>query len=408
MPPGLGETPVSERTRIALFGRRNAGKSSLLNALCGQPVAIVSPVPGTTSDPVRKAVEWLPLGPCLLVDTAGLDDDAVSGGTAIGALRAGRARAEFRSADFALVVTDAATGFGEWEKAAAAGLRDAGTAFFAVVNRIDEIPASPERLAEIAAAAAAPVFAVSAVTGAGVAALRDAIASSRPDEPASQRLLADKLSPGDLVVLVVPIDEAAPKGRIILPQQLALRDVLDAHAAAVVVQPRELGALLAALPRAPRIVVTDSQAFSEVRAIVPREVPLTGFSLLMARYKGDWNALRAGAAAVESLEDGDVVLVCEGCTHRRQCGDIGTVKIPRWLSDFTGRRLEFRFASGRDWPSREELGRCALVVHCGGCMLARREMRARVSDCVAAGVPVVNYGVLIAKLRGLDVDALEH
>lgn len=405
MASGLAETPASERTRIVLFGRRNAGKSSLLNALCGQPVALVSPVPGTTADPVRKAVEWLPLGPCLLVDTAGVDDDAVERGEAIGALRAGRARREIREADAAVVVTDAATGFGPWERALASELRDAGTAFFLAVNRVDEIPAAPERLAALAAETAAPVFAVSAATGEGVSALRDALASSRPDEPASQRLLADRLRPGDLVVLVVPIDGAAPKGRLILPQQLALRDVLDAHAAALVAQPSELPGLFAGLPRPPRLVVTDSQVFAEVRALVPRDVPLTGFSVLMARYKGDWNALRAGAAAVDALRDGDRVLVCEGCTHRRQCGDIGTVKIPRWLAEATGRKLVFDFASGRDWPDREKLRGYALVVHCGGCMLSRREMRARVSDCASAGVPVVNYGVLIAKLRGVDLDA---
>ena len=405
MASGLAETPAAERTRIVLLGRRNAGKSSLLNALCGQPVALVSPAPGTTADPVRKAVEWLPLGPCLLVDTAGVDDDAVAdGGAAIGALRAGRARREIREADLAVLVTDAATGFGPWERALAAELRDAGTAFVLAVNRIDEAPATPERLAEIAADAAAPAFAASAATGEGVAALRDALASSRPEEPASQRLLADRLRPGDLVVLVVPIDGSAPKGRLILPQQLALRDILDAHAAALVAQPAELPALLAALPKPPRLVVTDSQVFAEVRAVVPKGVPLTGFSILMARYKGDWNALRAGASAVDSLRDGDRVLVCEGCTHRRQCGDIGTVKIPRWLAAATGRKLQLDFASGRDWPSRGELRQYALVVHCGGCMLSRREMRARVADCAAAGVPVVNYGVLIAKLRGVEFD----
>ncbi|MBR1609780.1 MAG: [Kiritimatiellae bacterium] len=221
---------------------------------------------------------------------------------------------------------------------------------------------------------------------------------------ASQRIVGDRLRPGDLVVLVAPIDAAAPKGRLILPQQQTLRDVLDARAAALVVQPGELPGLLASLSRPPTLVVTDSQAFAEVRAAVPRDVPLTSFSVLFARYKGDWETLRAGAAAVDSLRDGDSVLVCEGCTHRRQCGDIGTEKIPRWLLGRTGKKLRFEFTSGRGWPDDpSELRRHALVVHCGGCMLTRREVRRRIADCVENGVPVVNYGVLIAKLRGVEL-----
>ena len=308
----LNQTPAGERVRIAFLGRRNAGKSSLVNAIAGQPVSIVSDVPGTTADPVRKAMELLPLGPCLLVDTAGLDDDQAG----IGALRAGRAREELRA------VTDPATGFGPVERALARDLRDAGVAFLVALNKADETPAPPERVAEVAAAAAAPVFAVSAATGDGVAALRDAIAATKLDEPASQRLVGDRLAPGDVVVLVVPVDSAAPKGRLILPQQQTVRDILDAHATAVVAQVPQLAGVLASLASPPRLVVTDSQVFAEVRAVVPRDVPLTSFSILFARYKGDYDALAAGAAAVDSLPEGARVLVSEGCTHRRQCGDI--------------------------------------------------------------------------------------
>ena len=397
----LNATPSAERVRIALFGRRNAGKSSLLNALAGQPVSVVSAVPGTTTDPVRKAMELLPLGPCLLVDTPGLDDDQAG----IGDLRVRRAREELRAADLAVVVTDAAAGLGAPERALLRDLRDAGVPFLVACARTDAVPAPPERLAALAAEAAAPVLPVSAVTGEGVAELRRALAETKLDEPASQRLVGDRLAPGDTVVLVVPVDSAAPKGRLILPQQQTIRDVLDAHATALVCQVPQLPGLLASLRAPPRLVITDSQVFAEVRAAVPPGIPLTSFSILFARYKGDYAALRAGAAALDSLRPGDRVLIAEGCTHRRQCGDIGTEKIPRWLRAYGKEGLLLEWTSGRGWPaSPDELRRYALVVHCGGCMLTRREMRRRISDCAAAGVPVVNYGVLIARLRGVPLD----
>ena len=271
--------------------------------------------------------------------------------------------------------------------------------------RTDAVPAPPERLAALAAEAAAPVLPVSAVTGEGVAELRRALAETKLDEPASQRLVGDRLAPGDTVVLVVPVDSAAPKGRLILPQQQTIRDVLDAHATALVCQVPQLPGVLAALRAPPRLVITDSQVFAEVRAAVPPGIPLTSFSILFARYKGDYAALRAGAAALDSLRPGDRVLIAEGCTHRRQCGDIGTEKIPRWLRAYGKEGLLLEWTSGRGWPaSPDELRRYALVVHCGGCMLTRREMRRRISDCAAAGVPVVNYGVLIARLRGVPLD----
>jgi len=397
----LNATPGAERVRIALFGRRNAGKSSLLNALAGQPVSVVSDVPGTTTDPVRKAMELLPLGPCLLVDTPGLDDDQAG----IGDLRVRRAREELRAADLAVVVTDASTGLGEPERALLRELRDAGVPFLVACARTDAVPAPPERLAALAAEAAAPVLPVSAATGEGIAELRRALAETKLDEPASQRLVGDRLSPGDTVVLVVPVDSAAPKGRLILPQQQTIRDILDAHATAHVCQVPQLADVLASFRAPPRLVITDSQVFAEVRAIVPPDVPLTSFSILFARYKGDYAALRAGAEALDALRPGDRVLISEGCTHRRQCGDIGTEKIPRWLRAYGKEGLLLEWTSGRGWPaSPDELRRYALVVHCGGCMLTRREMRRRISDCAAAGVPVVNYGVLIARLRGVPLD----
>lgn len=394
----MNSTPSGERVRISFLGRRNTGKSSLINAVAGQPVSIVSDVPGTTTDPVRKSMEILPLGPCVLVDTAGLDD----GQETVGELRVRRTREEVRGSDIAVLVTDAQTGIGSCERQAMRLLRDAGIAFHVAVNQVDRLPADEARLAAIAAASGAPVHAVSAVTGEGVAALRDAIAQTSLNEPESQRIIGDRLQPGDHVVLVVPVDSAAPKGRLILPQQQTIRDILDAGATCSVTQVPALAGVLAGLRKPPRMVVTDSQAFAEVRAIVPQDVPLTSFSILFARYKGDYDVLKAGADAVDKLREGDHILIAEGCTHRRQCDDIGTVKIPKWLRAYTGKNFQLEFCSGRGWPL-ERLQEFQLIIHCGACMLSRREMRTRISDATKAGVPIVNYGILIAKLRGVSL-----
>ena len=394
----MNSTPSGERVRISFLGRRNTGKSSLINAVAGQPVSIVSDVPGTTTDPVRKSMEILPLGPCVLVDTAGLDD----GQETVGELRVRRTREEVRGSDIAVLVTDAQTGIGSCERQAMRLLRDAGIAFHVAVNQVDRLPADEARLAAIAAASGAPVHAVSAVTGEGVAALRDAIAQTSLNEPESQRIIGDRLQPGDHVVLVVPVDSAAPKGRLILPQQQTIRDILDAGATCSVTQVPALAGVLAGLRKPPRMVVTDSQAFAEVRAIVPQDVPLTSFSILFARYKGDYDVLKAGADAVDKLREGDRILIAEGCTHRRQCDDIGTVKIPKWLRSYTGKDFQLEFCSGRGWPL-ERLQEFQLIIHCGACMLSRREMRTRISDATKAGVPIVNYGILIAKLRGVSL-----
>ena len=387
----MNSTPQGERTRIVLLGRCNVGKSSLINALADQPVAIVSPVKGTTTDPVRKAMEILPIGPVLLCDTPGLDDAGN-----LGALRMARTQDELRQADLALVVTDAATGIGPLEADVINKLRDAKTPHLVVFNRIDEYGA-PDRKAD-----ERTVF-VSALTGQGIDDLKEAIIKALPDD-ARRPIASDLVRPGDVVVLVTPIDSAAPKGRLILPQQQVIRDLLDAGVMPLVTRETELARALAALAAPPALVITDSQAFAAVAAILPPDAPLTSFSILFARYKGDLAALAAGAEAVDNLRDGDRVLIAEGCTHHRQDDDIGTVKIPRLLGKKTGKRLVFEHAAGMRYPA--DLASYALVVHCGGCMLNRREMLHRIASARAAGVPIVNYGVLLACLNGILPRAL--
>ena len=387
----MNSTPQGERTRIVLLGRCNVGKSSLINALADQPVAIVSPVKGTTTDPVRKAMEILPIGPVLLCDTPGLDDAGN-----LGALRMARTQDELRQADLALVVTDAATGIGPLEADVINKLRDAKTPHLVVFNRIDEYGA-PDRKAD-----ERTVF-VSALTGQGIDDLKEAIIKALPDD-ARRPIASDLVRPGDVVVLVTPIDSAAPKGRLILPQQQVIRDLLDAGVMPLVTRETELARALAALAAPPALVITDSQAFAAVAAILPPDAPLTSFSILFARYKGDLAALAAGAEAVANLRDGDRVLIAEGCTHHRQEDDIGTVKIPRLLGKKTGKRLVFEHAAGMRYPA--DLASYALVVHCGGCMLNRREMLHRIASARAAGVPIVNYGVLLACLNGILPRAL--
>ena len=403
--------PVSERVRIVVFGRRNAGKSALVNALANQPVSIVSPVACTTADPVAKSVEWLPLGPCLVVDTAGIDDTEQRGGVEIGLARASRAIGEMRGADVAIVVTDASTGISRSEREilAAAAARPSPPQVFVAVNRIDETPATAERLEAVSRdAGGAPAFAVCATTGEGVDALRRAVAHSPRPAAREKPIFGGRLKPGDTVVLVCPIDEAAPKGRLILPQQLALREALDSHASALVLQPEQLPGALARMKEPPALVVTDSQAFSRVRRCVPPEVPLTSFSILLARRSADWETLRAGAEKIDALKDGDPVLVADWCSHRPHCGDIGTEKLPRLISARTGKKLVFEPTSGRAWPTVERLRAYALVLHCGGCMTAPAELASRVADCRAAGVPVANYGVALALLQGVSLRSIDQ
>ncbi len=396
----LNTTPQGERVHIALFGRRNVGKSSLINALTGQEVSIVSDVKGTTTDPVYKAMELLPLGPIMIIDTPGLDDEG-----ALGELRVQRARDVLNKTDVALLVTEAAYGLGACEQEILALVRAKGIPLLVVFNKADLTPPTEESLRQASDAAKAPAHAVSSATLDGVEELKLALAKVVPEEADKFQIVGDLLSPSDLVVLVTPIDKSAPKGRLILPQQQVIRDILEADAIAVVTKEFELRETLASLGRKPRLVLTDSQVFAKVSADTPRDVPLTSFSILFARYKGDLEILVRGAKAVETLKDGDRVLVAEGCTHHRQSDDIGTVKIPRWLRQHTGKQLVFEHASGMKYP--RDLSQYALLIHCGACMLNRREMHYRIHQAKAAGVAIVNYGVLIATLQGILKRCLE-
>ena len=387
----MNATPSGNRTHIGIFGRRNAGKSSLINALTGQKLAIVSDIKGTTTDPVSKAMELLPLGPVVLIDTPGLDDEGE-----LGAKRIEKAMQVLRKTDIALLVADAAEGLDESDRALLDRIRAMQLPYLVVYNKCDEADCPVEDAQHSAC--------VSALTGRGIHELKERIAHLTP-EGSEKKLLGDLLSPGDVVVLVVPVDESAPKGRIILPQQQALRDVLDAHATAVVCQDTDLKRTLEGLGAKPRMVVTDSQAFASVSRDTPRDVPLTSFSILMARYKGYLDAALRAMPAVESLADGDTVLIAEGCTHHRQCNDIGTVKIPRWLRAHSGKDIAIKTCSGTEFP--DDLSPFKLVIHCGGCMLNEREVLYRMREAERQGVPFINYGLLIAHMQGILERAIE-
>ena len=387
----MNATPSGNRTHIGIFGRRNAGKSSLINALTGQKLAIVSDIKGTTTDPVSKAMELLPLVPVVMIDTPGLDDEGE-----LGAKRIEKAMQVLRKTDIALLVADAAEGLDESDRALLERIRAMQLPYLVVYNKCDEADCPVEDAQHSAC--------VSALTGRGIHELKERIAHLTP-EGSEKKLLGDLLSPGDVVVLVVPVDESAPKGRIILPQQQALRDVLDAHATAVVCQDTDLARTLEGLGTKPRMVVTDSQAFASVSRDTPRDVPLTSFSILMARYKGYLDAALRAMPAVESLADGDTVLIAEGCTHHRQCNDIGTVKIPRWLRAHSGKDIAIKTCSGTEFP--DDLSEFKLVIHCGGCMLNEREVLYRMREAERQGVPFINYGLLIAHMQGILERAIE-
>ena len=396
----LNTTPQGERVHIALFGRRNVGKSSLFNALTGQEVSIVADVQGSTTDPVDKAMELLPLGPIVIIDTPGLDDEG-----ALGELRVQRTRDVLSKTDVALLVTEAEFGLGACEQDILALVRAKNIPLLVVFNKAALAAPSEAALQEASEQAKVPVHCVSSVTQDGVEDLKLALAKVVPEEADKFQIVGDLLSPSDLVVLVTPIDKAAPKGRLILPQQQVIRDILEADATAVVTKEFELRETLANLGKKPRLVITDSQVFSKVSADTPRDVPLTSFSILFARYKGDLPTLVRGAKMIETLKDGDRILVAEGCTHHRQSDDIGTVKIPRWLRQHTGKQLVFEHTSGMKYP--KDLSQYALIIHCGACMLNRREMHYRIQQAKAAGVAIVNYGVLIATMQGILARCLE-
>ena len=407
MMAGMNETPSGERVHIGFFGRRNAGKSSVVNAVTGQELAVVSDVKGTTTDPVSKAMEILPLGPVVVIDTPGFDDEG-----SLGEKRVAQAQKILGKTDIAVLVVDAHEGLKTTDGELAGLFRERNIPFLVALNKSDIAEDSedhvlaeerPGLLQDIAAGSQGLVH-VSALSGDGIYELRERIAALKP-EGNEGRLIADKINKGDLIVLVVPIDKAAPKGRLILPQQQTIRDILDAGAASVVVREFELEDTLKSLGRKPDLVVTDSQVFGFVNKTVPSDVPLTSFSILMARYKGLLDEAVKGVAAVKSLKDGDRILIAEGCTHHRQCGDIGSVKIPAWLRESTGKELVFETASGTGFP--EDLSGYALVVHCGGCMLNEKEVTRRTREAAKQGVPITNYGTLIAYLHGILGRSLE-
>ncbi len=375
---GLNETPKGDRVHIAFFGLRNAGKSTLVNRLTGQDVAIVSDVAGTTTDPVSKAMEILPLGPCLVTDTAGLDDEGP-----LGEMRVKKSLEVLATTDIAVWVDDGTFGRARSPSGPEGGRL--GEATLPVYARF------------LAACRARDIAVLHYRRGDDVEEFRRELAAVHLAD-APHPLVGDLVQAGDIVVCVCPIDESAPKGRLILPQQQVVRELLDAGASALVCQPPQLKDLLARTPGV-KFVITDSQAFKAVAAVVPPEIPLTSFSIVFARAKGDLAAYCAGAAALATLKDGDRVLISEGCTHHRQCNDIGTVKLPKWISAKTGKKLSFEWTSGNAFP--EDLSPYALVVHCGGCMLTRRAMQARIARCRAAGVPITNYGVCIAACHGI-------
>ena len=388
----LNDTPSGERIHIAFFGLRNAGKSSLVNAVTGQNLAIVSDIKGTTTDPVSKAMELLPLGPVVIIDTPGLDDEG-----ALGELRVKRAMNVLAKCNVAVLVHDATQEFSPAELDLLKLFESRNLPHIVANNKADLLTSWSDSNA----------LYVSALTGENVNALKDRIASLSRRNAGAKRLIADLLTPGDVVVLVVPVDKAAPKGRLILPQQQTIRDILDARCSCLVCQDTELQAMLQAMNTRPRLVITDSQVFGKVDAIVPRDMPLTSFSILFARYKGDLKALVQGAEKLSDLKDGDRVLISEGCTHHRQCGDIGTEKMPAWIRKFSGANPEFSFTSGGEFPDIETLKDFSLVVHCGGCMLNEQEMHSRLERAKSADVPMVNYGVAIAQMHGILRRSLE-
>lgn len=411
---GMNNTPAGERVHIGFFGRRNAGKSSLLNAVTGQELSVVSEVRGTTTDPVYKAMELLPLGPVMLIDTPGFDDEG-----SLGEQRVKKTKQVLEKADIAVLVVDAAEGMAACDEELLALFKEREIPFIIVHTKSDITSKCPmqsdvERESADSRVAGKPmtgesnagqgenriadVIYVSAKTGAGIHELKERLAAMCPDKE-ERRLVGDLVKPMDIVVLVVPIDSAAPKGRLILPQQQTIRDLLEAGAVPVVVREKELAVALHKLSEKPALVITDSQAFEEVAAIVPEDIPLTSFSILMARYKGFLKIAAEGVKAIDSLRSGDRVLIAEGCTHHRQCDDIGTVKIPRFLKKYTGQNLVIETASGTGFP--EDLTPYALVIHCGGCMLNEREVLRRMRFAKRQGVPVTNYGIAIAQMKGI-------
>lgn len=383
----LNSTPSAERIHIGIFGKRNAGKSSIINAITGQNLAIVSDVLGTTTDPVLKAMELLPLGPVVIIDTPGLDDEGD-----LGLLRVQKAYQILNKTDIAVLVIDASVGITDEDNAILKRIEDKKIPYVVVRNKMDLCK-------NISPADYANWIDVSTVTGQNIYELKELIAAQAPSQENEVRIIGDLLEPNDLVVLVIPIDSAAPKGRLILPQQQTIRDILESGAQALVTRDYELAETLKSIGKKPKLVITDSQIFKFVSQIVPEDIPLTSFSILMARYKGNLACNVFGAENIRNLEDGDSVLISEGCTHHRQCEDIGTVKIPRMLEKFTNAKLNYVFTSGTEFPV--DLSPYKLIIHCGGCTLNEREMKYRIKCAQDAGIPMTNYGIAIAYMNGI-------
>ena len=401
---GMNQTPASERVHIGFFGKRNAGKSSVMNKVTGQELAVVSDVKGTTTDPVYKAMELLPLGPVVMMDTPGIDDEGELGG-----LRVKKSYQVLNKTDAAVLVIDGKAGMSGEDQALLERIRKKNIPSILVLNKRDllteeevcqTLSGLPEGYQE-----GKDYLWVSAQEGTGVQELKERLAVLASTEENQKKIVGDLLSPGDFVVLVVPIDKAAPKGRLILPQQQTIRDILDADAVSVVIKEDRLKETLESLGKKPRLAITDSQVFGRVSKDTPKELLLTSFSILFARYKGNLETVVEGARTLEKLKDGDKVLISEGCTHHRQCGDIGTEKLPAWIRKYTEKNLEFSFTSGTEFP--DELGEYSLIVHCGGCMLNEREMKYRLSCAEDQGVPMTNYGIIIAYMNGILERSLE-
>ena len=393
----LNHTPSGDRLHIGFFGRRNAGKSSLVNAVTGQALAVVSDVKGTTTDPVYKAMELLPLGPVVIIDTPGIDDSGE-----LGLLRVKKAKQVCNKTDVAVLVIDGTEGITEIEQDLIETFRKKQIPYLQVCNKADLLSEQVSAPEEIRSGS---TLYVSALKQTGIYELKEAIGKLGKTAEEPFPIIRDLIAPKDLIILVTPIDSAAPKGRMILPQQQTIRDILDADAMCMVVKETELKNALAALKQKPAMVVTDSQAFAQVSADTPEDILLTSFSILMARHKGLLADAVRGVAALEQLEDNDTILICEGCTHHRQCDDIGTVKLPRWITNYTKKNVQFAFTSGGEFP--EDLSPYRLVVHCGGCMLNEREVRYRTACAVDQGVPITNYGTVIAYIHGILKRSLE-
>ena len=381
---GLNDTVSAERVHISFFGMRNAGKSSLVNAVTGQELAVVSDVKGTTTDPVRKAMELLPLGPVVIIDTPGIDDEGE-----LGEKRVQKAKQVLTKTDIAVLTVDSTKGLGTFDNMMIDFFKEKKIPYIVAYNKSDLLESVPE--------AEKNEIYVSAKNDRNIFELKEKLASFCRIKQVGKDIVADVLEKGDTVILVIPIDESAPKGRVILPQQQVLRELLDNNCTAVCCQVTELEATIKNLAKKPKLVITDSQAFEQVSKIVPREIGLTSFSIHFARYKGDLSKLIEGAKKLKNLKDGDTILISEGCTHHRQCNDIGTVKLPNWIRKYSGKELSFEFTSGTEFP--DDLSKYALVVHCGGCMLNETEMKYRISHAAQEGVNIVNYGVAIAQMN---------